>query len=128
VTKRGGIIVNEHFMTSRAGVFSGGDCVTGPDVLIRACAHGRLSAFKIEKYLKDGTLEPFGEEKDEKFLNKLDVYDPSEDLQIPGGVKRIPIKHEPPLERRVDMREVDKDSRSRRRSPRHPGVSGVTGW
>jgi formate dehydrogenase beta subunit len=108
VTKRGAIVINEHFMTSRAGVFSGGDCVTGPDVLIRACAHGRLSAFKIEKYLKEGTLEPFGEEKDEKFLNKLDVYDPSEDLQIPGGVKRIPIKHEPPLERRVDMREVDK--------------------
>lgn len=47
ITKWGTIIVDDNFMTSRKGVFSGGDCVIGPDVLIRACAHGRLSAMKM---------------------------------------------------------------------------------
>ncbi|MGE5893382.1 MAG: FAD-dependent oxidoreductase [bacterium] len=107
VTKKGAIIINEHFMTNRSGVFSAGDCVTGPDVLIRACAHGRLSALKIDGFLTTGKLEPFEEENNERLLNKLAVFDPKEDLGIPGGVKRMPVKHEPPLERRKDFREVD---------------------
>ncbi len=108
ITKWGTIIVDDNFMTSRAGVFSGGDCVIGPDVLIRACAHGRMSALKIHTYLTGGSLELLEEQSDEFFLDKLDPFDPQEKLGIPGGTHREPIKHEAPFERRVDNREVEK--------------------
>jgi len=107
VTKRGAIIINEHFMTSRPGVFSGGDCVTGPDVLIRACAHGRLSALKIDTYLTKGRLEAFEEESDDLLLKELNVFDPGENLRRPGGVKQVPVRHEPPQKRKTDFREVE---------------------
>ncbi|MBA4371424.1 MAG: hypothetical protein C0402_01035 [Thermodesulfovibrio sp.] len=107
VTEKGAIVINENFMTTREAVFSGGDCVTGPDVLIRACAHGRLSAMKIDHYLTQGEVPVFDEQKDERFLAKLKVYDPHETIAIPGGLKRMPIRHEPPLERCRDFREVD---------------------
>jgi glutamate synthase (NADPH/NADH) small chain len=38
--------------TSRAGVFSGGDCVTGPDIVVTAMIAGRKSGFAIDEYLK----------------------------------------------------------------------------
>jgi len=38
--------------TSRAGVFSGGDCVTGPATLIEAIAAGNRAASNIDQYLK----------------------------------------------------------------------------
>lgn len=107
VTDKGAIVINENFMTTRDGVFSGGDCVTGPDVVIRACAHGRMSAMKIDHYLTYGELPVFDEQKDDQLLAKLRVYDPIEKIDIPGGLKRIPVRHEPPADRRRDFREVD---------------------
>jgi glutamate synthase (NADPH/NADH) small chain len=38
--------------TSREGVFSGGDCVTGPDLVVTAMAAGRRAARAIDSYLK----------------------------------------------------------------------------
>jgi NADPH-dependent glutamate synthase beta subunit-like oxidoreductase len=38
--------------TSREGVFSGGDCVTGPWIAIGAIADGKRSAVAIDNYLK----------------------------------------------------------------------------
>jgi glutamate synthase (NADPH/NADH) small chain len=37
--------------TSCAGVFSGGDCVTGPDIVVTAMVAGRRSALAIDNYL-----------------------------------------------------------------------------
>ncbi len=108
VTKRGAIVVDENLMTTRKGVFAGGDCVTGPDVLIKACAHGRRVGLAIDEYLSEGSLAPLGEVKDEKFLAQLKVYDPSESIALPSGPGRIPVIHEKPGERKKDFREVDK--------------------
>ncbi len=38
-------------VTSRPGVFSGGDCVTGPDLVVTAMAAGRRAAWAIHEYL-----------------------------------------------------------------------------
>ena len=38
-------------MTSRLGVFSGGDCVTGPDLVVTAMVAGRRAAWAIHEYL-----------------------------------------------------------------------------
>jgi glutamate synthase (NADPH/NADH) small chain len=40
-------------VTSREGVFSGGDCVTGPDLVVTAMAAGRRAAHAIHEYLKN---------------------------------------------------------------------------
>jgi glutamate synthase (NADPH/NADH) small chain len=39
--------------TSREGVFSGGDCVTGPDIVVTAMVAGRKAALAIHEYLKN---------------------------------------------------------------------------
>jgi glutamate synthase (NADPH/NADH) small chain len=41
--------------TSRPGVYAGGDAVTGPDLVVTACAAGRKSALAIDKYLNKET-------------------------------------------------------------------------
>ncbi|MGO9614431.1 MAG: FAD-dependent oxidoreductase [Dissulfurispiraceae bacterium] len=107
VTDKGAIIVDENLMTTRKGVFAGGDCVTGPDVLIRACAHGRRVGLAIDKFLTEGKMETINDLADEKFLDQLQVFDAAEIIDHPGGVERTPIKNELPLERKKDFREVD---------------------
>jgi glutamate synthase (NADPH/NADH) small chain len=39
--------------TSRPGVFSGGDCVTGPDLVVTAMVAGRTAARSIDEYLRN---------------------------------------------------------------------------
>jgi NADH dehydrogenase FAD-containing subunit len=49
---RGRITVREDSMlTSRPGVYAGGDCVLGPSTLIESVAHGRLAAAAIDRQL-----------------------------------------------------------------------------
>jgi glutamate synthase (NADPH/NADH) small chain len=38
--------------TTKPGVFSGGDVVTGPDLVVTAMVGGRKAAFAIDKYLQ----------------------------------------------------------------------------
>jgi formate dehydrogenase major subunit len=49
---------NGTFDTDRPGVFAGGDVVTGPADAIDAIAAGRMAARAIDKYVKDGIVEP----------------------------------------------------------------------
>ena len=51
VNKRGGIIVNESEMTTRDGVFAGGDAVTGAATVILAMGAGKSAAKGIDEYL-----------------------------------------------------------------------------
>ena len=49
---RGNVLkVNEDLSTSREGVFAGGDCVTGPALVINAIAAGSKAAQSIDRYL-----------------------------------------------------------------------------
>ena len=51
VNKHGGIIVNEDGLTSREGVYAGGDAVTGAATVISAMGAGKLAAKSIDEYL-----------------------------------------------------------------------------
>jgi len=51
VNKRGGIVVNEDGLTSREGVYAGGDAVTGAATVISAMGAGKLAAASIDEYL-----------------------------------------------------------------------------
>ena len=51
VNERGGIIVNEDGLTSRDGVYAGGDAVTGAATVISAMGAGKTAAKAIDEYL-----------------------------------------------------------------------------
>ena len=51
VNARGGIIVNEDGLTSRGGVYAGGDAVTGAATVISAMGAGKTAANAIDEYL-----------------------------------------------------------------------------
>ena len=51
VNQRGGIVVNEDALTSRAGVYAGGDAVTGAATVILAMGAGKQGAASIHAYL-----------------------------------------------------------------------------
>ncbi len=51
-TERGRILADDECMvTGMDGVFSGGDCVTGPSTAINAIAAGQVAAYNIDEYL-----------------------------------------------------------------------------
>jgi NADPH-dependent glutamate synthase beta subunit-like oxidoreductase len=56
---KGRIVVREDtLLTSRPGVYAGGDCVLGPSTLIDSVAQGRLAAIAIDRQLGgDGDIE-----------------------------------------------------------------------
>jgi NADH-quinone oxidoreductase subunit F len=58
VSRAGAIVVGpETLATGVAGVFAGGDVVTGPNTVIDAMASGKLAAEMIDKYLRGEALQ-----------------------------------------------------------------------
>jgi len=53
VNRWGGIIVNEDALTSREGVYAGGDAVTGAATVISAMGAGKTAARAIDEYLSN---------------------------------------------------------------------------
>ena len=51
VNRRGGIVVDEKGLTSRAHVYAGGDAVTGAATVILAMGAGKAAAKGIDEYL-----------------------------------------------------------------------------
>ena len=51
VNAHGGIIVNEKGLTTRKGVYAGGDAVTGAATVISAMGAGKLAAGAIDEAL-----------------------------------------------------------------------------
>ncbi len=52
-TKWGGIITDEGGLTSREGVYAGGDAVTGAATVILAMGAGKVAASSIDEYIKN---------------------------------------------------------------------------
>ena len=50
--KKGGIVTDEHGVTSKPGVFAGGDAVTGAATVIKAMGAGKEAAAAIDRYIK----------------------------------------------------------------------------
>lgn len=51
-TRRGGLVADENGVTTRPGIFAGGDAVTGAATVILAMGAGRTAAKAIDDYLK----------------------------------------------------------------------------
>ncbi len=53
VNRRGGIIIDEAGLTSRPGVYAGGDAVTGSATVISAMGAGKKAAEAIDRYIQN---------------------------------------------------------------------------
>lgn len=107
-TRRSTIAVQEGtFMTSRPGIFSAGDCVTGPDVLVRAAGHGKRAAEKIDLFLRGMEVKESEEERLEALMERIKVYNKNEKIGIPGGLNRAMLKLLPPESRKWVFDEVE---------------------
>ena len=92
------LTVDDNLMTSREGVFSGGDCVTGPATFIEAIAAGRKAAQAIDRYLGgDGDISE-------------SLVSPEEATHFVEGLpeeSEAVFKHLPPEERIKTFDEVE---------------------
>lgn len=52
IDKRGRIAVDEHFQTSLKGVYAGGDCIDGKDLVVEAVDHGNKAALAMHQMLQ----------------------------------------------------------------------------
>ncbi|MBM4090704.1 MAG: hypothetical protein FJ276_14975 [Planctomycetes bacterium] len=58
VSRRGtAMVAKETQATGRAGVFAGGDAVTGPDTVVAAMAAGKVAAEMIDNYLRGAAVQ-----------------------------------------------------------------------
>jgi len=95
-TKWNTIVVDEDsLMTREEGIFSGGDCVTGPDVLIGALAAGYDAALAIDQYVRGVEIKLPDYRCKEKLVGRLGVYDKDEKIGLPGGVPMSTMEHLP---------------------------------
>lgn len=89
------------------GVFSAGDCVTGPLTLIAGLAGGKEGAFQIDRFLREGRTEALEEWVMNEYVAALKPYDAEEDVGVPATTEPSHIHHVPVEERLGDMREVE---------------------
>lgn len=107
-TKRSTIEVDgKTFMTSREGIFSAGDCVTGPDVLVRAAGHGKRAAEKIDLFIQGMEVKESEDERLEALVEKIGVYNKDEKIGLIGGQKRALLRMLPPEKRKWVFDEVE---------------------
>jgi formate dehydrogenase beta subunit len=94
--------------TSRPKIFTAGDCETGPDALITACAGGRRAAYNIDRLINGLPIEYTDDDYFDQLFRKVKLYDPEEDTGIPGGQKRKHLEMLPPDTRKYTFDEVEK--------------------
>jgi len=97
------LIDEETSMTSRPGVFAGGDAVTGPNTVVEAMAAGKLAAAMIDRYLSGEPL------RQDSHLTRPSVYVKpwmlSEEEVLTA--KRPVMSHLHPRERVKNFKEVE---------------------
>jgi len=107
------VVVDEDTLqTTREGVFSAGDCVTGPDVLVRAAGNGRLAAEMIDLFLRGEEVVPSDDHLMEKVFSAIGVFDPEERVPGVGGRPREKMEVLPPEVRKKSFDEVEKGYRT----------------
>ncbi len=95
-TSRGRIDADETTMVKGMdGIFSGGDCVTGPSTAINAIAAGQVSAYNIDEYLGYHHKIPLDAQIPQAMPNPC----------IPTG--RAEIEEKDPFERRTNFEHVE---------------------
>jgi formate dehydrogenase beta subunit len=89
-TKWNTIVVDPYTKQSnRPKIFFAGDCETGPDALITACAGGRKAARSIDRFINKQILEYEDNQYFDKLFDTVKVYDPDEEILKVESKKRF---------------------------------------
>jgi len=108
VSKWHTIVVNQVTkQTSRPKIFSAGDCETGPNALITACAGARKAAISIDRLINGLPLDLEEEDYFDQLFKKIKVYDGQENTGLVGGRSRYHLKMLPPESRKFTFEEVE---------------------
>lgn len=102
-TKWGSIKVDPHTLaTGRAGLFAGGDVVTGPNTVVEAIAAGKKAAVVINRYLSGEALrQPEASARPSVYVEPV-----SSDQQVVSGI-RPKVPHAVISERTANFEEVE---------------------
>jgi NADH-quinone oxidoreductase subunit F len=93
--------------TGRPKIFSAGDCETGPDALITACAGGRKAAENIDRFIQGLPLEYDDGFYFDQLFKSLKLYDPEEKIKKAEPLPRHQPAALPPETRRNNFDEVE---------------------
>ena len=106
-TEQGTVAVDRYSgQTSVPGVFSGGDCVTGPATLIEAIAAGNRAARSIDQYLKSGKVTPSDEDLVEDLFHGIDLA-ARRDGRVIARKERQSPEELAVAERKINFNEVE---------------------
>jgi heterodisulfide reductase subunit A-like polyferredoxin len=105
-------VKTESLATNIAGVFAGGDVVTGPSTVIAAIAAGKKAAEAIEEYLKEGgdkAWPPAVKVVDRLAEATLDAEEKELLIEegLPASIDRLTLTERPIAERKRDFEEVE---------------------
>jgi len=90
-TEQGTIEIDSYsYQTSQSGIFSGGDCVTGPATLIEAIASGNKAARSIDQYLRTGHTDQASEQLMEDISHKVDLLKQREESLTAKKLRQSP--------------------------------------
>jgi formate dehydrogenase beta subunit len=96
---------DDTLMSSQDGVFSSGDCVTGPKALIDAMGHGIHAAHSIDLYLRG---EKMGLPETERLYRMIKAMNlPESPVDRIGDDIRCDLDQRPVLERIGDFNEIE---------------------
>jgi formate dehydrogenase beta subunit len=93
------------YQTSRDGVFAAGDCEYGPMTIVNAVGQAKRAASVMSRYVFDKKLSLSDDEIMEDHLNRLKVYNKSEN--VTGWMKGVPREVSEKLD--VDTRKSNQE-------------------
>lgn len=107
ISRRGNLVVNlETFLTTRKGIFAGGDLVTGPNTVVDAVASGKIAAESIDKFLSGQEIRrEYKITRPSRYIEPLELSD--EELEELLSVKRPVMTRLSPKKRRSNFKEVE---------------------
>jgi len=93
ITGQGTIVVDmSSGQTGNPGIFSGGDCVTGPATVIEAIAAGNRAARSIDHYLKSGKMVESDEDAVSGLVKNIDLSGRKETRLVAKEERQPPEK------------------------------------
>ncbi len=93
--------------TSRPKIFAAGDCQSGPDTFVAACAGGARAARSIDRMLNGLPLEETVQEGFDRLFRATGVYDPQELIPRVEQLERKEPSKLPPDSRAQSWEEVE---------------------
>jgi len=93
--------------TSRPKIFSAGDCETGPDALITACAGGRKASRSIDRFINGTPLEYDDNYYFENLFKSVKILDRNEEIRKVESKPQVQLNTLPPETRKQGFEEVE---------------------